>query len=634
MAISESLGTAFVDIQVNLSQLNRGLSKAQAVVQRSTQKISRALKNVGRQLIIFATLPIAILGVQFIRVASDAEEMESKFNTVFRNASADVRAWSEEIAGSVNRSSIDIRSFAAELQDTFVPLGFARDEAAKLSKGLVELAIDVASFNNVSDADVIRDFQSALVGNTETVRKYGIVITQATLEQELINLGLADSVKNASEADKAFARFSLILASTTDAQGDAAKTAGTFANQLKGLQADFKDFSADIGSILLPIATALVESLRELVSGFKGLSTETKVTIIQVAAIVAVIGPLLLIGGLLVAALGAIATGLFTVAKAFALLLSPIGLAITAIVGLITLFVAFPETVKIAASTAAEAFKQGFVLIFQGFLNIIKSSLNLLIQGFDALAEFAGADFRIGFRFEIENLDEQKEKLATTFKEGFQDIKDTAKKEAKELVDSIGDAFAGLGEDLFQLLPESIRNALEKVKEAAKDIGKEIGEEIGEGVKEGVEETVKATEEALTNTQLIIRDTLQAIGDAVGDSIKNIVTGATSILEGLRNLALDIIDIILTQLIGALVQAGLSAAFPGLFPSAKGNVFSGGQPVPFQRGGLISGRTTFPMGLAGEAGPEAIFPLTRMPGGRNGDQGRNGRRSTSYCTTD
>ena len=71
---------------------------------------------------------------------------------------------------------------ASSVQDTFVPLGFARGEAAKLSVQLTKLAVDTASFNNAQDIPTMMAFQSALVGNHEAVRRFGIVITETELK--------------------------------------------------------------------------------------------------------------------------------------------------------------------------------------------------------------------------------------------------------------------------------------------------------------------------------------------------------------------------------------------------------------------------------------------------------------------
>lgn len=187
-----------------------------------------------------------------IQVASDTEEIGSKFAAVFKELTEEANEWALSFADSVGRSNLQVKSWLATLQDTFVPLGFARDKAKEMSEAMTELAVDIASFNNKADDDVIRDLQSAIVGNTETVRKYGIIITQTVLKQELINSGLAKGVKNATEQQKAQARLNLIIAGTADAQGDAVRTASSYANQVKRLKANMENLKVTIGNRILP----------------------------------------------------------------------------------------------------------------------------------------------------------------------------------------------------------------------------------------------------------------------------------------------------------------------------------------------------------------------------------------------
>ena len=164
-------------------------------------------------------------GKASIQAASDAGEMQAKFDVVFGSSAPQAQAALEDLAGQVNRSATELQGMSASIQDTFVPMGFARDEAAKLSVELTKLAVDVGSFNNVADADVMRDFQSALVGNTETVRKYGIVITEANTKQKAYAMGIAEVGSELTEQQKVQARLQLIMEGTTDAQGDAISTA-------------------------------------------------------------------------------------------------------------------------------------------------------------------------------------------------------------------------------------------------------------------------------------------------------------------------------------------------------------------------------------------------------------------------
>src|SRR3990167_9342979 len=126
----------------------------------------------------------------------------------------------EEFGAAVNRSRYDLQEMSATVQDTFVPLGFSRDVAADMSVTLTKLATDVASFNNSLDVDVMRDFQSAIVGNHETVRKYGIVISEATIKQELAKMGAEGLTGAALEQAKVQARLNLILAGTSDAKSE------------------------------------------------------------------------------------------------------------------------------------------------------------------------------------------------------------------------------------------------------------------------------------------------------------------------------------------------------------------------------------------------------------------------------
>jgi len=204
---------------------------------------------------------IANIGTATVNLAKDAIETRAKFDEVFKDMADQTRIWANSFADSVGRARIDVEGWLATLQDTFVPLGFAREKASDMSKQLVELAVDVASFNNQADAKVIEDFQSAIVGNTETVRKYGIVILQSTLEQEALAQGINKSFKELTEQEKAWLRLQIITKSTTDAQGDAIRTADSLANQQKRLEANIKNLGESLGGFLLP-------AINKVVTGF------------------------------------------------------------------------------------------------------------------------------------------------------------------------------------------------------------------------------------------------------------------------------------------------------------------------------------------------------------------------------
>jgi len=146
----------------------------------------------------------------------------------------------------------------ATLQDTFVPLGFSRDRAAELAKELTKLAVDVASFNNASDPETIQLFTSALVGNHEAVRRYGIMITETSLKQEMLRQGFKKNFSELTNLEKVQLRYNIILNSTKDAQGDAIRTAGEYANQVKRMNAEIRTAWESLGKLFLPVFTDIV----------------------------------------------------------------------------------------------------------------------------------------------------------------------------------------------------------------------------------------------------------------------------------------------------------------------------------------------------------------------------------------
>ena len=197
--------------------------------------------------------------LRFVNSASRQEEILNKFNVVFGRNANEVREWADAYAESIGRAETDLLEMAASFQDIFVPMGFVRSEAKELSKGLSQLAIDVASFNNATDAEVMAAFQSAIVGNHETVRKYGIVITEATLQAEAMESGIIDTNRALTQEEKVLARVNLLIKGSADAHGDAGRTSDSYANTVKALQAAWKEFSETMGRQLMPILSQVMK---------------------------------------------------------------------------------------------------------------------------------------------------------------------------------------------------------------------------------------------------------------------------------------------------------------------------------------------------------------------------------------
>lgn len=265
-----NIGNMVIAITATTKGLQAGLNQAEKSVSKSSKVLGTLGKAAGMAAVgglaaaAVGTAAVAATLPKLIALGSDAEEMMGKFNVVFGEYAEGTISNLDKVAKGMGRSKFEMREFASSFQDTFVPMGFARGEAAELAEQLTELTYDVASFNNSLEPDVARDFQSAIVGNHETVRKYGIVITQAVLEQELMTMGIEGGIKAATEQEKVQARLNLIMAGTSDAHGDAVRTGGSWANQMRALKSTLSDLGTEIGLQLLPVITPLLSKFREL----------------------------------------------------------------------------------------------------------------------------------------------------------------------------------------------------------------------------------------------------------------------------------------------------------------------------------------------------------------------------------
>ena len=241
-----------------VNNLKQNVQSSVAHQRRSFLALGSTIKMVVGTLAVIETIKFA---KQMVMLTSSVEEMQAKSSVVFGEFAKGVRAELSAFGDQVGRSSFELEGMASSIQDTFVPMGFARGEASKLSVQLTKLAVDVASFNNASDTETMMAFQSALVGNHETVRRFGVVITEATLKQELLRMGINKTADEVTNAEKVQARLNLIIAGTSDAQGDAIRTSDSFANTSKALSAQLEELQVSVMQPLLPVLTDIVRGM-------------------------------------------------------------------------------------------------------------------------------------------------------------------------------------------------------------------------------------------------------------------------------------------------------------------------------------------------------------------------------------
>lgn len=200
---------------------------------------------------------------QSITAASDLAESTSKAEVVFGKSADAVKKFGQTAATSLGMSQQQATEATATFGNLFVSMKIGQPQAAKMSTTMVQLAADLASFNNASPEETLLALRSGLVGETEPLRRFGINLNAATLKAEAAALGLGKIGPTLTSNQKAQAAYSLILKQSTTAQGDFARTSEGLANQQRILAAQTEDAKAAIGEVLLPAVLAVTGFLNE-----------------------------------------------------------------------------------------------------------------------------------------------------------------------------------------------------------------------------------------------------------------------------------------------------------------------------------------------------------------------------------
>jgi hypothetical protein len=212
-----------------------------------------------------ALTAVATSGFKAAQAASDLQEEQSKVGVVFGESARDVLNFSKNAAKGLGQSQTQALAAAGTFGTLGKAAGLTGADLSKFSNKFVGLASDLASFNNTSPEEAIQAIGAALRGEAEPIRRYGVLLNDATLRQKALELGLVDTTKKALDPQtKSLAAQAVILEQTTDAQGDFARTADGAANAQRILKAQVADATANIGKSFLPILEKLLPVLSTL----------------------------------------------------------------------------------------------------------------------------------------------------------------------------------------------------------------------------------------------------------------------------------------------------------------------------------------------------------------------------------
>jgi hypothetical protein len=311
-----------VEIIGDSSSLERAFKRSGSAADSFSGKLTSAGRSAAKGIAtagVAASALAVTIGVKSVQAAANLGEQISKTGVVFGQSAKAIHKWATTTAGSIGISNRAALEAAGNFGNMLVPMGIARNEAASMSKRMVQLAADMASFNNASPEETLDALRAGLAGETEPLRRFGVFLNADRIAAEALSSGLATMTKDTTKIkvanlavskavvaytkslkkhgaasketqedlialevaqdkltkamagsapkltalQKAQATYNILLKDTADTQGDYERTSSGLPNLMRSIRASVEDLSAAFGEGLLPVVQKVAKDLQE-----------------------------------------------------------------------------------------------------------------------------------------------------------------------------------------------------------------------------------------------------------------------------------------------------------------------------------------------------------------------------------
>lgn len=262
--MSETVGEAVVELRADVDRLKRDITSAGDQAGRGfTSRFSGAVKGLAA---VAAGGAIAGFFKTAVSGAGDLAETISKTNVVFGKGSDAVLRFASQGAAALGQTKQEALDAASTFGVMGKMAGLTGGDLAGFSTKFTSLATDLASFHNSSPEEAIEAIGAALRGEAEPIRRFGVLLDDASLRAEAMRQGLIKSTNEAlTPQQKVLASSALIMRQTADAQGDFQRTSGGLANQQRILRASVTDLVTSLGAGLLPTVNSGIKFVNRFI---------------------------------------------------------------------------------------------------------------------------------------------------------------------------------------------------------------------------------------------------------------------------------------------------------------------------------------------------------------------------------
>lgn len=283
-------------LQADLGAVNKKLDEQKGFLGKSTaewDKMSKKLKDTGKDLSLKVTAPIVAAGAAAFKMGGDYEQALGKMNDVFGENNKAVKDWLNTSMESFGLSKLSAAEMIADFGALFDNYGFKIEETTKMSQNLVERVRDLGAKYNRTSEEVSTALNAIFTGQTEPLRKFGVVLNQASLQEYAYAQGIRKKVSEMTEAEKVQLRYSYVMQQTSSALGYFKKEHNTASAQLENFREIVKEIGVTFGEVIIPVFSPILNGINNVLKYVAGLDQGTRKFIVTIALMAASIGPLL-----------------------------------------------------------------------------------------------------------------------------------------------------------------------------------------------------------------------------------------------------------------------------------------------------------------------------------------------------
>lgn len=297
-----TMSADFRRMEKELARGQRNFDKTADAIERRQRQLDKNLAQLGSKFGNFAApvqtasaLALGAITALSYQAAKRAEAVDGAFQQTFRNMPKEASTAASAVSKEFNRLETDVKENFTQMSSVMTALGLKAGQALTITDQLQRRSLDLAAFRDVEDAEAFRAVMSGITGETEPLKRFGVVLNETAVKAELLKLGFKGNAQEASEAAKVIARANIILRQTADTQGQVAREADNATEKEKAMRTEFTRTAEQFGKQFLPVATEVLGWATDALTAFNNLPTGTQAAALGLLALVAAGGPIAMV---------------------------------------------------------------------------------------------------------------------------------------------------------------------------------------------------------------------------------------------------------------------------------------------------------------------------------------------------